>query len=128
VVYYRGRRLDASLPRLHRRGLEFGHREEIPKGFRPKAQGCEERATLGKWKPDVTTPTGLRPNLKEFYATIAVGRLCSPRLLHQRSNLEQVKEYIARQDEHHLKMTFQDELRILLRKHQAEWDERYVWD
>lgn len=44
------------------------------------------------------------------------------------SSLEQVKEYIARQEEHHRKMTFQDELRTLLRKHQAEWDERYVWD
>jgi REP element-mobilizing transposase RayT len=44
------------------------------------------------------------------------------------SNLEQVKEYIARQEEYHRKMTFQDELRTLLRKHQVEWDERYVWD
>ena len=44
------------------------------------------------------------------------------------SNLEQVKEYIARQEEHHRKITFQDELRMLLRKHEVEWDERYVWD
>ena len=44
------------------------------------------------------------------------------------SNLEQVKRYIANQEEHHRKMTFQDELRELLRKHQQEWDERYVWD
>jgi REP element-mobilizing transposase RayT len=44
------------------------------------------------------------------------------------SNLEQVKEYVARQEEHHRKMSFQDELRALLRKHQMEWDERYVWD
>ena len=44
------------------------------------------------------------------------------------SNLEQVKEYITRQEEHHRRMTFQDELRTLLRKHEIEWDERYVWD
>jgi putative transposase len=44
------------------------------------------------------------------------------------SNLEQVKVYIARQEEHHRKMSFQDELRTLLRKHQIEWDERYIWD
>ena len=44
------------------------------------------------------------------------------------SNLEKVNEYIARQEEHHRKMTFQDELRTLLRKHQVEWDERYAWD
>jgi len=44
------------------------------------------------------------------------------------SNLEQVKEYVARQEEHHRKLTFQDELRALLRKHQVQWDERYIWD
>ena len=33
----------------------------IPKGLRPPAQGCEERATLGhRWQMD-STPTGLRP-------------------------------------------------------------------
>src|SRR5262245_14272635 len=44
------------------------------------------------------------------------------------SNLEQVKQYIAAQEEHHQKMNFQDELRALLRKHEVEWDEKYVWD
>ena len=44
------------------------------------------------------------------------------------SNLEQVREYIANQQEHHHKMTFQEELRALLRKHEIEFDERYVWD
>ena len=44
------------------------------------------------------------------------------------SNLDQVKAYIAGQKEHHRKMTFQDELRALLRKHEIEFDERYVWD
>ena len=44
------------------------------------------------------------------------------------SNLEQVKRYIAGQEEHHRKMSFQDELRALLRKHEIEWDEKYVWD
>ena len=44
------------------------------------------------------------------------------------SNLEQVKQYIAGQEEHHRKMTFQDELRVLLRRHEMEFDERYVWD
>ncbi len=44
------------------------------------------------------------------------------------SNLERVIRYIANQAEHHRKISFQDELRMLLRKHQIEWDERYVWD
>jgi REP element-mobilizing transposase RayT len=44
------------------------------------------------------------------------------------SNLEAVKEYIASQGEHHQKIGFQDELRAFLRKHNLDWDERYVWD
>ena len=44
------------------------------------------------------------------------------------SNLDQVRLYIANQEEHHAKTNFQDEFRELLRKHELEWDERYVWD
>lgn len=44
------------------------------------------------------------------------------------SNLDQVTSYIANQEEHHRKMSFQDEVRALLTKHEMEWDERYVWD
>jgi putative transposase len=44
------------------------------------------------------------------------------------SNLDQVMKYIANQEEHHRRMTFQDDLRELLKRHGMEWDERYVWD
>ena len=44
------------------------------------------------------------------------------------ANLEPVKQYIAGQEEYHRKIGFQDELRALLRKHEIEWDEKYVWD
>jgi len=44
------------------------------------------------------------------------------------SNLDQVIEYIAKQEDHHRKTSFQDELRVFLRKHRIEWDERYIWD
>ncbi len=44
------------------------------------------------------------------------------------SNVEQVKEYIANQEEHHRAMSFQDELRLLFKRHEIEFDERYVWD
>ena len=44
------------------------------------------------------------------------------------SSIEAVTHYISTQEEHHRKMTFQDELRELLRRHGIEWDERYVWD
>jgi REP element-mobilizing transposase RayT len=44
------------------------------------------------------------------------------------SKLETVKNYIANQQCHHRKMSFQDELRTLLRRHEMDWDERYIWD
>jgi putative transposase len=44
------------------------------------------------------------------------------------SHVERVKEYIAGQEEHHRKTTFQDELRLLLGRYGIGYDERYVWD
>ncbi len=44
------------------------------------------------------------------------------------SNVDLVRSYIERQAEHHLRMSFQDEFRILCQRHQIEVDERYVWD
>jgi putative transposase len=44
------------------------------------------------------------------------------------SKLADTERYIERQEEHHRKVSFQEELRLILRKHQLEWDERYLWD
>lgn len=44
------------------------------------------------------------------------------------SNVEQVKRYIQNQEQHHRTMTFQDELRELLKRHRVEFDERCIWD
>jgi putative transposase len=41
---------------------------------------------------------------------------------------ESVISYIARQESHHRRMTFQQEFRSLLDKHGIAFDERYVWD
>jgi hypothetical protein len=43
------------------------------------------------------------------------------------SHVEPLKEYIADQERHHRRETFQDEFRRLLRKYGLECDERYVW-
>ncbi|MBX2992412.1 MAG: IS200/IS605 family transposase [Bacteroidetes bacterium] len=45
-----------------------------------------------------------------------------------KSNLEVVKNYIANQEEHHRRKTFQEEYVGLLKKHGIEYDERYIWD
>jgi REP element-mobilizing transposase RayT len=44
------------------------------------------------------------------------------------SNKPQVERYIADQEEHHRRLTFQDEYRELLKRHGIAFDERYVWD
>jgi hypothetical protein len=44
------------------------------------------------------------------------------------SAIEAVKEYIANQQEHHKKLTYQDEFRALLKKHGIQFDEKYLWD
>jgi REP element-mobilizing transposase RayT len=44
------------------------------------------------------------------------------------SQIEAVRDYIAGQEEHHRKVSFQDEFRQLLRRYEIEFDERYVWD
>lgn len=44
------------------------------------------------------------------------------------SNVEQVRAYVAAQEEHHRDMSFQDEFRTMCRKHGITIDERYAWD
>jgi REP element-mobilizing transposase RayT len=39
-----------------------------------------------------------------------------------------LREYIARQKEHHATIDFKEEMRAFMRKYGIEWDERYVWD
>ncbi|MCK5803130.1 MAG: IS200/IS605 family transposase [Lentisphaeria bacterium] len=44
------------------------------------------------------------------------------------SHLDQAIAYVSNQEEHHRKMSFQDEFRELLRRSGVEFDEKYVWD
>ena len=44
------------------------------------------------------------------------------------SHRDQVREYLARQAEHHHKVTFQEEFLAFLKRHGIEYDERYLWD
>ena len=63
------------------------------------------------------------PTLKDFHWQLGYGAFSvSP------SHVEEVKVYIANQEEHHRKESYQDEFRRLCREHGVEIDERYVWD
>ena len=63
------------------------------------------------------------PKLSDFYWQAGYGAFSiSP------GHVEAIRHYIEIQEEHHLRETFQDEFRRLLKKYGLEWDERYVWD
>jgi len=44
------------------------------------------------------------------------------------SNADAVIQYIQSQEEHHRKMTFQEEYRRFLKMYRVSYDEEYVWD
>ncbi len=63
------------------------------------------------------------PSLSDFvwqsgYGVFSIGQ----------SQVEDVCAYIAGQEEHHRKISFQDEFRRLLQRYEIAFDERYVWD
>ncbi len=63
------------------------------------------------------------PQYREFFWQSGYGAFSV-----SQSNVEKVRAYIATQEEHHRKVSFQDEFRALCRKHGVEIDERYAWD
>lgn len=44
------------------------------------------------------------------------------------SNVEQVRQYIERQEQHHRRRPFQDEFREFAIRHEVTFDERHLWD
>jgi REP element-mobilizing transposase RayT len=66
---------------------------------------------------------GRGPQLREFawqsgYGIFSIGV----------SQIESVRSYIAQQEEHHKRVSFQDEFRLFLQKYEIPFDERHVWD
>jgi len=64
-----------------------------------------------------------RPKLAKFhwqggYAAFSVSQ----------SNIDEVIRYIENQEQHHKRITFQDEYRAFLQAYAIDYDERYVWD
>ena len=44
------------------------------------------------------------------------------------SNVESVTAYILKQAEHHKKISYQEEIREIFKRHRVTFEERYVWD
>jgi len=84
--------------------------------------------SIAKLVEEVKTSSSVRikeegPQLREFHWQNGYGAFSV-----SQSNVEHVREYIANQEEHHRKLTFQEEYRLFLERHQIVFDERYVWD
>ena len=77
----------------------------------------EIKRTSSAWIKDVS------PNQRRFHWQRGYGAFSV-----SQSQLEEVSSYIERQEEHHKRVTFQDEYRAFLKKYAIEYDERYVWD
>ena len=65
----------------------------------------------------------LSPKLAEFHWQGGYGAFSV-----SQSNLQEVIRYIENQEEHHKRVTFQDEYRAFLRAYDIAYDERYVRD
>jgi REP element-mobilizing transposase RayT len=63
------------------------------------------------------------PSCRDFFWQAGYGAFSV-----SQSNIEKVRDYVGNQAEHHRKVSFQDEFRMLCSKHGIEIDERYVWD
>src|SRR4051794_38100098 len=63
------------------------------------------------------------PNQKPFAWQIGYGAFSV-----SHSNAPEVERYIARQEEHHRKISFQEEFVSFLKKHGLEYDERFLWE
>ena len=63
------------------------------------------------------------PTLQTFHWQLGYGAFSV-----SQSNLDEVIRYIESQEEHHTRVTFQDEYRALLNAYRVDYDERYVWD
>lgn len=62
------------------------------------------------------------PSLRDFYWQSGYGAFSV-----SESKVDDVRRYIANQEEHHRRRTFQEEFRELCQRHGVEIDERYVW-
>jgi REP element-mobilizing transposase RayT len=78
----------------------------------------ESSRWIKEQKSDVKDPYLTKFAWQSGYAAFSVSE----------SNADAVKAYIERQEEHHKRMTFQEEYRGFLQRHGVDFDERYVWD
>ncbi|TWU25504.1 Transposase IS200 like protein [Bythopirellula polymerisocia] len=84
--------------------------------------------TISEWVKELKRVTSIwikqrEPKLAEFQWQSGYGAFSV-----SQSETERVVTYIENQREHHRQRDFKAEFRLLLERHEIEFDERYVWD
>ncbi len=84
--------------------------------------------TLADWVKELKRVTSIwikekGPQFKDFAWQAGYGAFSI-----SQSQSATVIEYIQKQEEHHKKTDFKTEFREFLKRHEIEYDERYVWD
>ena len=77
----------------------------------------EVKRTSSTWIKEVS-PSSRKFHWQNGYGAFSVSQ----------SHLDRVCLYIERQEQHHRRITFQDEFRCFLKKYRIDYDERFVWD
>ena len=67
-----------------------------------------------------------RAKVPKEYRNAAIIR--KPPLPHHLQHEDDVKKYIANQNEHHRVRSFQEEFVAFLERHDIPYDERYIWE
>jgi len=63
------------------------------------------------------------PNQRAFAWQIGYGAFSV-----SHSNLAEVEKYIANQEEHHKRLSFEEEFVAFLKKHELPFEEKYLWE
>jgi len=90
----------------------------LSKNFALKKVVEEVKKGSSKWMKSLEATGNAEFTWQAGYAGFSVSQ----------SKVSEVTKYIENQVEHHRSMSFQDELRGLFRRHEVEFDERYLWD
>ena len=122
------------LPRLHGQlGAIIRHQEAVPLGI----GGVEDHVHILLRLPPKIAFSSLVRDIKALSSKWMHETLDVPAFAWQSGygafsvsemKVQETLQYIAGQREHHREVTFQDEFREFLRRHNIEFDERYVWD
>ena len=77
----------------------------------------EVKKSSSKWMKTQAPPSPAF-SWQNGYAAFSVSQSLAPK----------IKKYIESQEEHHRELSFKEELRRFLERHNIEYDERYLWD